>query len=117
MHTWIKNLTGLLNLFLQSHCPLCQRATPQEFCHNCTRQLQKCQRKDQISLWQEPIPVFGWGEYGGPLKRAIAAMKYENQPQIARPLGQWLGEAWLLNSPKQDSQPVVVPIPMHPRKQ
>ncbi len=51
-------------------------------------------------MWQEPVPVFGWGVYGGSLKRAIAAMKYENQPQIARPLGQWLGEAWLLNSPK-----------------
>ncbi|MEH2452098.1 ComF family protein [Nostoc sp.] len=117
MHTWTKNLTGLLNLFLQSHCPLCQRATSEEFCHNCTRQLQKCQRKDPISLWQEPIPVFGWGEYGGPVKRAIAAMKYENQPQIARPFGQWLGEAWLLNSPRRDSQPVVVPIPLHPSKQ
>ena len=33
------------------------------------------------------------------LKRAIAVMKYENQPQIARPLGQYLGEAWLLNLP------------------
>jgi ComF family protein len=117
MPTWTSNIRGLLNLFLQSHCPLCQRSTSQEFCQNCTRQLQKCQRQNPISLWQEPLPVFGWGEYGGLVKRAIAAMKYENQPQIARPLGQWLGEAWLLNSPSRDSRPVVVPIPLHPSKQ
>jgi ComF family protein len=117
MPTWTSNIRGLLNLFLQSHCPLCQRSTSQEFCQNCTRQLQKCQRQNPISLWQEPLPVFGWGEYGGLVKRAIAAMKYENQPQIARPLGQWLGEAWLLNSPSRDSRPVVVPIPLHSTKQ
>jgi ComF family protein len=60
--------------------------------------------------------VFSWGLYGGTLKRAIAVMKYENQSQIARPLGQWLGEAWLLNSPKLNSQVVVVPIPLHKSK-
>ncbi|WP_138497371.1 ComF family protein [Nostoc sp. PA-18-2419] len=117
MHTLTQNLTSLLNLFLQSHCPLCQRSTSQEFCNNCTKQLQKCQRQDPVSQWQEPLPVFSWGEYGGVVKRAIAAMKYENQPQIARPLGQWLGEAWLLNSPRRDSQPIVVPIPLHASKQ
>ncbi|MBC1241744.1 ComF family protein [Nostoc sp. 2RC] len=116
MHTFTQKLTSLLNLFLQSHCPLCQRSTSQEICDNCARQLQKCQRQNSISLWKEPLPVFSWGEYGGIVKRAIAVMKYENQPQIARPLGQWLGESWLLNSPKRDSQAVVVPIPLHASK-
>jgi ComF family protein len=55
--------------------------------------------------------------YGGSLKRAIAAMKYENQPQIARLLGQWLGEAWLLNFTKSHTNLVVVPIPLHASKQ
>ncbi|MBE9034062.1 ComF family protein [aff. Roholtiella sp. LEGE 12411] len=117
MHTWTKNLTGLLNLFLQSHCPLCQRATSQEFCQNCTKQLQNCHHKNPSYLWRDPIPVFGWGAYGGSLKRAIAVMKYENQPQIARPLGQWLAQAWLLNLPKGYQRPLVVPIPLHASKQ
>ncbi|EAW46486.1 hypothetical protein N9414_00225 [Nodularia spumigena CCY9414] len=70
-------------------------------------------------MWQQPIPVFGWGIYGGIVKRAIAVMKYENQPQIARPLGQWLGEAWLLSNVSQCKQqpPLVIPIPLHPKKQ
>ncbi len=110
-------LKGLLNLFLQSHCSLCQRSTSRELCLYCERQLQTCYVKDPNSRWQEKIPVFSWGVYGGTLKRAIAAMKYENQPQIARLLGQWLGEAWLLNSPKSDKPLVVVPIPLHASKQ
>lgn len=116
MQSWTKHLTGLLNLFLQSHCPLCQRNTSNDLCQYCERQVKKCDLKNPAVRWQDPLPVFSWGVYGGTLKRAIAVMKYENQPQIARPLGQWLGEAWLLNSPKFHPQPVVVPIPLHKSK-
>ncbi|TVP57479.1 MAG: ComF family protein [Nodularia sp. (in: Bacteria)] len=118
MPTWKHSFHNFLNLFLKSNCPLCQRPTSGEFCPYCTKQLQKCQHKDPAALWRQPIPVFGWGMYGGIVKRAIAVMKYENQPQIARPLGQWLGEAWLLsNVSKCEQQPLVVPIPLHPHKQ
>lgn len=106
---------GLLNLFLQSNCSLCQRPTAQEFCEYCYRQLTKCKLSETNSLWCQPLPVFAWGAYGGVLKRAIAVMKYEKQPQIARPLGQLLGEAWLSNSPQKEV--VVVPIPLHKSKQ
>jgi ComF family protein len=58
-----------------------------------------------------------WGNYGGAVKRAIAALKYENQPQIGYVLGEWLGESWLLHSPQPQKQLLVVPIPMHPKKQ
>jgi len=119
MTTWKHSFNNFLNLFLQSHCPLCQRPTSGEFCPYCTKQLQKCQHKDPAALWKQPIPVFGWGIYGGVVKRAIAVMKYENQPQIARPLGQWLGEAWLLSNVSKSPQtpPLVIPIPLHPQKQ
>ncbi len=116
MQTWTKNLQGLLNLFLQSNCSLCQRPTAQEFCTDCARQLQRCQLSHATSLGKEQLPVFAWGVYGGALKRAIAVMKYENQPQIARPLGQWLGQAWL-HSEYYQHRLVVVPIPLHASKQ
>ena len=117
MQTWTQNFQGLLNLFLKSNCPLCQRPTPEEFCQQCYRQLQKCHFSNPSFIWHNPLPVFAWGTYSGILKRVVAAMKYENQPQIARPLGQYLGEAWLLNSPKYTQQLVVVPIPLHASKQ
>jgi ComF family protein len=110
-------LKSFLNLFLQSHCPLCQRSTSDALCLYCARQLKNCGQKNPCALWQETIPIFGWGIYGGSLKRAIAVMKYENQPGIARVLGEWLGAAWLLHSPHRDTQLVVVPIPLHPDKQ
>lgn len=106
----------LLNLFLESKCPLCQRATSEEFCLDCTRQLKRCQLSHPSFLWQGQIPVFVWGIYGGILKRAIAALKYENQPQIARPLGHWLGQTWL-NSQLGSRTLIVVPIPLHTDKQ
>jgi ComF family protein len=109
---------GFLNLFLQSNCPLCQKpASAGEFCLYCARQLHNCHHPNPTALWQEPIPVFSWGMYGGPLKRAIAMLKYDNQRQIARPLGQWLGEAWLTNFSGCQPQPVVIPIPLHATKQ
>ncbi|BCL35842.1 ComF family protein [Nostoc sp. MS1] len=117
MPSWNQHFKGLLDLFLQANCPLCQRPTSSEICLNCTRQLQRCHQKHPHALWQQPIPVFGLGVYGGILKRAIAVMKYENQPEIARCLGQWLGEAWLLHSLHQTTQILVVPIPLHASKQ
>lgn len=105
----------LLNLFLESNCPLCQRPTSQEFCQDCTRQLQRCQLP-HLSGSLVDVPVFTWGMYGGTLKRAIAALKYENQPQLAQPLGHWLAQAWL-DSQLVSTQLIVVPIPLHADKQ
>ncbi|MBE9004647.1 ComF family protein [Fortiea sp. LEGE XX443] len=117
MPSWTHNFKSFLNLFLQSHCPLCQRSTSDALCQYCARQLQNCAQKNPCGSWQGEIPVFAWGVYGGSLKRAIAVMKYDNQPDIARMLGVWLGEAWLSNSPHCHTQLLVVPIPMHPQKQ
>ncbi|HEY9872208.1 MAG TPA: hypothetical protein V6D12_02170, partial [Candidatus Obscuribacterales bacterium] len=55
--------------------------------------------------------------YGGAIKRAIAALKYDNQPQLARPLGHWLGEAWLTSKVAAGTKNLtVVPIPLHANK-
>ena len=115
MPNWAGNLLGLLNFFIESNCPLCQRPTSQEFCLDCARQVQRCQVARPNSLLVD-VPVFAWGVYGGKLKQAIAALKYENQPQLARPLGHWLAQAWL-NSQFASTRLIVVPIPLHLDKQ
>lgn len=117
MQTFKNHLKALLNSFLESNCPLCQRSSSDVLCKYCMRQLDKCLISDPNYLWQKPIPVFAWGKYGGVLKRAIAAMKYDCHPEIGSILGQLLGEAWLLNVPSPEYKPVVVPIPLHPQKQ
>jgi len=118
MGTVIEQLkNGLLDLFLKSNCPLCDRPAQGELCVSCQRQLQRCKLATPGDFWQGELPVFVWGNYGGSLKRAIAALKYDNQQQLARPLGHWLGRAWL-NSPAatRAKKLTVVPIPMHPIK-
>ena len=115
MQKWTQNLKGLLNLFLESNCPLCQRPTSQEFCQDCTKQIQSCQLRHS-TWWKGRLPVFAWGMYGGALKQAITALKYQNQPQLARPLGDWLARAWL-NSQLASQSLIVVPIPLHINRQ
>ncbi|MBD1866409.1 ComF family protein [Cyanobacteria bacterium FACHB-471] len=113
---WVQSLSGLLNLFLELGCSLCQRSTPGELCQGCQRQIQRCQGSD--AQWQEPLPLFAWGVYGGALKRAIATLKYDNQPRLARPLGHWLAQDWLESSQQKmlRQKPTVVPIPMYAAK-
>jgi ComF family protein len=116
MGNWTDTLKGFFNLFLKSNCPLCQRPAERELCRYCHRQLQGCQLANPGQFWQDPMPVFVWGAYGGTLKRAIAAMKYENHPELARPLGHWLGDAWRNGKGAAGAQVTVVPIPLHAAK-
>lgn len=111
---------GFLNLFLQSPCCLCGRPAEISVCLYCHRQLEQSQSpqvsKKQNLLASSRMPVFVWGDYGGVLKRAIAVMKYENQPQLAKPLGEWVGEAWLKQGLVAERNLMVVPIPLHRKK-
>ena len=53
--------------------------------------------------------------YGGAVARAIARMKYESRPDLARPLGDLL---WRALEPDAASlrEAVVVPVPLHPTR-
>ncbi len=134
MVKWTAIIQPLLDLFLESTCPLCQRSTPGELCLDCERQLQACRLANPSDRWQGNLPVFGWGAYSGQLKRAIAVFKYDRHPELARPLGYWLAQAWQQAAPLSRgwqtkggkrqgsgggatrSRPWVVPIPLHASK-
>jgi ComF family protein len=114
MNGWTKGLKSWLDIFLESKCPLCERSTHRVICPTCQRQLQQCQLLHPHQ--QAALPVMAWGEYSGALKRAIASLKYENHPELARPLGQWLAQCWLSAKLPIKNSVIVVPIPMHPDK-
>ncbi len=131
MAIWKQVLHNFLDLFLADRCSLCDRPTANvdRLCTACSRGVQACQFSPASQFYQENLPVLVWGSYSGSLKQAIAAMKYENHPQLAVPLGRWLAQAWLnslKNRPTKSSQKkflpnrveayAVVPIPMHPEK-
>jgi ComF family protein len=111
-------LKSLLSIFLQENCPLCQRATSEEICVYCQKQLKSCQLKHPQQFWQGDLPLFVWGKYDGKLKQAIAALKYDKNPQIGELLGFWLGETWQKYSLlKTKKTPLIIPIPLHSTKQ
>lgn len=110
-------MKALLDLFLKANCLLCQRSTPDQLCPGCLRQLQHCQLPPtQHQRLGNPV-VWVWGAYEGSLKRAIATLKYEHQPELARPLGHCAAAAWLAHPPLSSTELTVVPIPLHVDKQ
>lgn len=120
---WLRQLAGLSDLCWEVACPICQRSTAEALCKDCQQRLQCLRLPEPQQFWQPPLPIFAWGVYEGALKRAIATLKYERQPQLAQPLGDWLAQQWLAQpglaaSWLSGAKPLwVVPIPMHPDKQ
>lgn len=105
-------LNRFLSLFLENKCPLCDRGTDSVLCWDCQTQLRQCQFHDPTFYWHQPLPLFVWGQYEGTLKRAIAALKYDNHPQLGTWLGHHLGQAWRKSFPHCPPL-TIVPIPLH----
>lgn len=116
MASWKQAIESFLNLFIKSNCPLCSRPADGELCQSCSTSLRRCQFSNPSQFWKGKPPAFIWGSYSGTLKRAITRLKYENQPQLARPLGYLLAESWLKSPLSFANQPVIVPIPMYADK-
>jgi ComF family protein len=120
----LQRITGtLLDLVLDRGCLICQRSTPHTLCPYCQRQIQACRTVHLQAHLQSPdrsIPLLVWGDYGGPLRQAIAQLKYHNCPQLAVSFGHWMGQAWQATAgqlPLRSRRPTVIPIPMHRDKQ
>lgn len=110
-------LKGFLSLFLQDRCPLCDRSAQPDLCLDCQRQLQACRWSRPNQFWQGEFPLFVWGRYEGKLKQAIAALKYENHPQLGSYLGQLLAQTWKAQAlPALPPSLLVIPIPLHPHR-
>lgn len=89
-------------LLAPSRCAACDAPAPlgTAFCAPCARTLVASVRG---------LAAF---EYGGALARAIARMKYEDRPDLARPLAAALARL-AARLPDVDA---VVPVPLHPKR-
>jgi ComF family protein len=63
----------------------------------------------------EPGRAWAALAYGGAVARAIARMKYESRPDLARPLGDLLSQALQPHAASLCGA-VVVPVPLHPTR-
>ncbi len=108
-------LQQLLPFLFHTPCLLCQRSSASELCPDCWHQVQSCQICEPTSLWQGDPRVFAWGNYDGALRRAIATLKYNQQPRLAWCLGRGLANAWLDYRPAAPKL-LVIPVPLHSEK-
>jgi predicted amidophosphoribosyltransferase len=110
-------LKSILSLFLKPNCVICERPGNEELCAYCQKQIQQCKLDNHLQRWSQQPPLFTWGVYEGPLKRAIASLKYNKQGQLGELFGFWLGKAWQ-KSPlgAKYKKLIVLPIPLHAQK-
>jgi ComF family protein len=108
---------SILSLFLKPNCVLCERPGDEDLCAYCQKQIQQCKLDNHLQRWLQQPPLFTWGVYEGPLKRAIASLKYDKQGQLGELFGFWLGKAWQ-KSPlgAKYKKLIVLPIPLHAQK-
>lgn len=111
---WVQ--TGL-SLVFRTSCPLCTRPAYSLFCQDCTRKIQACKRPHPWVKTQTFPPLQSWGSYEGALKQSLAQLKYRHQSAIAKPLGQWMAQAWLTHPYPHQRPLFVVPIPLHRDRQ
>lgn len=111
-------------------CLVCECWTLGALCHLCqARFAQRAARCQRCALpWSGPGPcghclrdppahqhAVAWADYAFPWDRLIARLKFQNQPELARPLGQLLAQA--VSRPAQRPRPDwVLPIPLSPAR-
>ena len=120
---WFDSLANAItNSLWQANCPLCKRPSDRILCKDCDRQIAAYQSADFLQKdypITPEIPLYSWGIYDGALKRAIAACKYENHPEIMEAISEKIAETWKrsantkIPSLKKIS---VIPIPLHATK-
>jgi ComF family protein len=102
-------------LFLRSHCLLCDRPAPQSLCPGCDEQFQTdiLPHPEQLQTHQHN-QILAWGRYQNRIRRLLSQLKYENRPEIGYFLGQQLAQSWLHH---QLPRLPVVPIPLNADRQ
>ncbi len=120
---WLDRLANTItNSLWQANCPLCNRPADRILCKDCDRQISAYQAPDFLQTdypIAAEIPLYSWGIYDGALKRAIAACKYDQHPEIMDAIAEKMADVWLrsANTKNPSLQKIaVIPIPLHANK-
>ena len=120
---WLDRLANTItNSLWQANCPLCKRPSDRILCKDCDRQIAAYQSPDFLQKdypITPEIPLYSWGIYDGALKRAIAACKYENHPEIMEAIAEKIADTWKrsANTKRTNLKKIsVIPIPLHASK-
>jgi ComF family protein len=120
---WFDSLANTItNSLWQANCPLCKRPADYILCKDCDRQIAACQARDFLQKdypITPEIPLYSWGIYDGALKRAIAACKYDNHPEIMDAIAERIAYKWVRSGNTKNPslhKISVIPIPLHANK-
>jgi ComF family protein len=120
---WFDSLANTItNSLWQANCPLCKRPTDAILCKDCDRQIAAYQSPDFLQKdypITPEIPLYSWGIYDGALKRAIAACKYDNHPEIMEAIAEKIADTWKRSANTKNpslKKISVIPIPLHANK-
>lgn len=129
MKTPLRFLEELAGLFYPNLCLACQQQLPSRhsiLCVHCQHQLPKTNYHIHA---ENPFTERFWGRVplyagtalyhftkGGKVQHLIHSLKYEHKPDVGVCLGRLLGEQ-LRKSPLFSEVEIIVPVPLHPRKE
>lgn len=129
MKTPLRFLEEVAGLFYPNLCLACQQHLPSRhsiLCVQCQYQLPKtnyhlhAENSFTERFWGRVPLHAGTALYhftkGGKVQHLIHALKYEHKPDVGICLGRLLGEQ-LHKSPLFSDVDVIVPVPLHPRKE
>jgi ComF family protein len=121
---------SLLDLIYPPRCPCCGRIGV-AFCDGCRAQVKYilppvCRRCGRALPEEGFCPLcralpssldgtLAVGAFADPLRRAIHALKYENNATLATPLGEMMVDAWRRGG--LHGADLIVPVPLHTRRQ
>lgn len=127
-HRMLRALRALSKLVAEAlsppGCASCDAAVPSErvFCPACARSLDRSRDPaagaELLGAAAEACPpglerAVAFSSFGGSVATALRRLKYEDRPDLARPLGHLLRRA--ARAAELDGD-VVVPVPLHPRR-
>jgi len=103
----------LADLLSPPRCAACDVGVSRRrvFCAPCAATVETCSTPGGAN--ESDVIDLAFGYYGGALAQAIRRLKYEDRPDLARPLGELLRGACRAARIRAD---VVVPVPLHPRR-
>jgi ComF family protein len=107
-------LSDIVGDFLSPpRCAACDAGVSrrQVFCAPCAASVERCSTPREGASCDAVELAFGY--YGGALAQAIRRLKYEDRPDLARPLGELLRGACRAANLRAD---MLVPVPLHPRR-
>ncbi len=120
---WFDSLANTItNSLWQANCPLCKRSSDRILCKDCDRQIAAYQSPEFLQKdfpITPEIPLYSWGIYDGALKRAIAACKYDQHPEIMEAIAAKIADIWKRSANTKISnlkKISVIPIPLHANK-